>query len=137
MADEPNSNPRIPSKLGCGGLLLLVLSVPMTMTGLFTLLGTSDPARIGLFIGDEAYRIGRAWWLVLPLALGSILAVFRLAFGYRDWVPTLLCAIWFGIAIAFTIETSQFAFAAVTGLTTWLIASGTWADRQRLGGLSD
>jgi hypothetical protein len=137
MSGEPSSNPRIPSKLGCGGLLLLVLAVPMAAMGLFVLVNGTDPGEIGLTIGDEGYPIGHVWWLVIPLSVGSIVAVFRLAFGYRDWAPTLLCAVWFGVALTFAIETGQFAFATVTGLTTWLIASGTWADRQRLTDLSD
>lgn len=87
----------------------------------------------GLILGDESYELGRVWWLIFPLAVLSIVAVFRLAYGHRDWVAPILSAIWLGLAIAFAIETGQYGFLALTAVITLLLTSGIWADRRGSG----
>jgi hypothetical protein len=123
---EPN--PRIWSRLGCGGVLLLplgMISVPLVGAGV-----VEDVRRAGLVMGKEHYSIGEIWWLVGPLGVVSFIAVFRLAFGHRDWLATATAAAWVAIAAVYTVTTGQFEFLVWTGLILFLIATGTWKDRR-------
>ena len=75
-------NPRIPSRLGCGGLLLLILGMihlPFLGVPLFAELRDG-----GLVMGEEGYPTGEIWWLVGPLGVLSVIAVLRVINGHRD-----------------------------------------------------
>jgi hypothetical protein len=83
-------------------------------------------------MGDERYRIGEIWWLVGPLGALSIIAVFRLAFGHRDWLAAVIATAWVAIAGAYAVTTGQFSFLAVTSLILFLVGTGTWRARREL-----
>jgi uncharacterized membrane protein YraQ (UPF0718 family) len=89
-----------------------------------------DPRDVGMYVGDEPYAVGEFWWLVTPLGILSVVAVFRLGFGYRDWLAPVLSAVWLGIAAAFWVKTGQTSFLAFTAVITRLLTSGIWRARQ-------
>jgi hypothetical protein len=123
------SNPSLLSNLGCGGALLFGLGLPCFLILLWSLLTGSDPRGVELRVGDESFAL-RQPLLLIPLSFLSVVAVFRLAFGHRDWLAPMLAAIWLGIAATLTIETHQFTFLALTAVTAYLLASGIWRDRR-------
>jgi hypothetical protein len=124
------SNPSLRSRLGCGGLLLLFLALPPAVMFSIALGLGGNPRTMTMGVGDQAYPIGGLWWLVTPLAILSVFAVFRLGFGYRDWLAPVLSAVWLGIAAAFWVKTGQSSFAAFTAVITLLLTSGIWRARQ-------
>jgi hypothetical protein len=123
---EPN--PRIPSRLGCGGLLLLILGmIHVPFLGVPFVAGMRAG---GLVMDKEHYLTGEIWWLVGPLGVLSVIAVFRLAYGHRDWLAPAVAAAWLVIAAGYAVATEQFAFVTLMGLILILIWSGTWTDRR-------
>jgi uncharacterized membrane protein YraQ (UPF0718 family) len=111
-------------------MLLLCLGMPFVGIMLVVLAQGGDPRDVGMYVGDEPYAVGEFWWLVTPLGILSVVAVFRLGFGYRDWLAPILSAIWLGIAAAFAIKTAQYSFVTTTAVVTLLLTSGIWRARQ-------
>lgn len=122
-----NSNPGVPSRLGCGGLLLLVLGL---ITLPWALLWVSGSRDTGLFVGDDTYGFDEVWWLITPLAAMSIVAVFRLAFGHRDWLAPGVAAAWTLIGLGYAVGTGQSNLLLLAAVVLVLITSGTLADRR-------
>jgi hypothetical protein len=125
---EPN--PRVPSRLGCGGLLLMAMGMVMIPE-----IGVAfDPGMrtAGLVMQDEIYRTGEIWWLVGPLGALSVIAVFRLTYGHRDRLAPAVAACWVLIAAGYAVMTQQYSFLVWTTLILVLIASGTLRARREM-----
>jgi hypothetical protein len=123
-------NPRVPSRLGCGGLVLLILGGIGT-----TMLAAGVPfwsalSEAGLHMNEEVYPIGQIWWLVGPLGLASLAGVHRLMNGHRDWLAPSAAGGWTIIGAWYAATTGQYNMLAVTALLTLVLVSGTWADRE-------
>ena len=103
--------------------MLSMLTLP------FTLLWLAG-SRPGLFLDKEMYTFDEVWWLVTPLAVVSIIAVFRVAFGHRDLLAPVVAGIWVLIGLGYSIGLGQFGLLFLTGVVLFLISSGTLADRN-------
>jgi hypothetical protein len=127
---EPN--PRVPSRLGCGGLLLLAHGLPWI--GLFAVgvIGGMDMTEAELRMGEERYVIWPVIWAVAPLAVVSLLAVYRLMIGHRDWLATAAALGWVVVGIWYGVTTNQFTWFGLALLTLILVATGTARDRRLL-----
>lgn len=106
-------------------MVLGAIHLPLLGVPLF-----GDLREAGLVMGKEQYQTGEIWWLVGPLGVLSIIAVFRVAYGHRDWLASAVTAVWFVIAAAYAVETQQTQFVTLIGLILILVASGTWTDRR-------
>jgi hypothetical protein len=122
-------NPRVPSRLGCGGLLLLLLGGVGTTMFVAAVPIWSALSEAVLFIGQEEYPIGRVWWLVGPLGIASLAGVYRLMTGHRDWLATAAACGWTALGAGYVVATGQYGMLVLAALLTFLIATGTWADR--------
>jgi hypothetical protein len=93
------------------------------------LLQGMDLASAGLNLGDESYLLGDTWWLLSALGTLSIVAVFRLAFGWRDWLAATAAAGWVAIGAAYALGARQFSLLGLAVLIFFLITTGTVRDR--------
>jgi hypothetical protein len=127
---EPN--PRVPSRLGCGGLLLLFQGLPWVGLLVIGVIGQVDMSEAELKMGDEHYAVGPALWAIAPLAVISVFAVYRVMLGYRDWLATAAAAGWVVVGVWYAITTSQYTWLAWSVLMLFLLATGTARDRREL-----
>jgi hypothetical protein len=123
-------NPRVPSLLGCGGLFLLFLGALGT-----TLLAAAVPfwsalTEAGLHIDEEVYPIGEVWWLVGPLGVVSLVGVYRLMKGHRDWLGAAAAGGWMVVGAWYAATTAQYGMLGLTALLTFALVTGTWRDRK-------
>lgn len=102
-----------------------MVNLPMTLLWL-------TGSRGALFLGKEKYTLGEVWWLVTPLAVLSIVAVFRLGFGHRDWFAPVLAGGWAVIGVVSAVSTGQYSLLVMAVAILLLITSGTVADRRYL-----
>ena len=108
-------------RLGCGTYLLGFLGIGAIVMSLLHLMGQTA----GLGIGDEWYRIGRWWAVVLPLGLLSSIAAGRIFLGYRDAFGVVMAAAWVIVGFGYLVFRGKGGLAILALVILWLIASGT------------